>query len=222
MVKIVDLTHPIAPGMATWPGDPAVERREWAGIARDGYLLGLTCIGDHAGTHIGVGAHMSVDGVTVDRLPAELLMREAIVVDPLPGTNLTPESILVWEMEHGTIPDQSVVLVRTGRSRDFNDPDRYRGTNGLDHNGVTLDAARLLGDQRGVVGLGIDALGIDPGIDNTLATNRYWLQGYRYHLENLARLDELPLTGITLYVAPLPIVGAGGAPARVVAVVESS
>lgn len=204
--------------MTTWPGDPDVERHAWAAIDRDGYLLGATRIGDHSGTHIGVGAHMRADGITVDRIPPELLIRPAVVIG-LNGTDdLSSEMIIAWEAEHGRIPEGSVVLVRTGRSRHFNDQTRYRGVERLDHQGVTLDAARFLGDDRSVVGLGIDALGIDPGIDDTFATNRYWLQGYRYHLENLTRLDELPPAGITLYVAPLPIVGAGGAPARVIAV----
>lgn len=219
MPKIVDLTHPVAPGMTTWPGDPEVERRSQATIDRDGYDLGLTIIGDHAGTHIGVAAHMDRGGVTVDRLPVELLIREAVVIDLRDAQRLTSVMILAWETDHGMVPDGSVVLIWTGRSLLFSDRMRYRGAARLDHPGVGLDAARFLAEERNVVGLGIDSLGIDPGDDESFATNRYWLQDYRYHLENLTRLEELPATGTTLYVAPLPIVNASGAPARVIGIV---
>ncbi len=217
MPKIVDLTHPITAGMTTWPDDPDVERLAWATVGSDGYLLGVTRIGDHTGTHIGVGAHLHPDGVTIDRLPVDLLVRPAVVIDT--NHDLSSATIIAWEAEHSRVPAGGVVIVRTGRSRYFNDRDRYRGAKNLDHYGVSLEAARLLAENRGVVGLGIDTLGIDPGADDTLATNHYWLQGYRYHLENLAHLDRLPYTGVTLYIAPLPIVGASGAPARVLALV---
>jgi len=219
MGKIVDLTHPVSAGIVTWPGDPEVVRGRWSRIEDDGFELGITTIGDHSGTHIGVGAHMHADGITIDRLPVNLLIRTAVVIDLRNATRLSPAMILDWESTHGSVPEASVVLVRTGRSSYFGNPNLYRGGDVLNFPGVSLDAAMLLGDDRGVVGLGIDALGIDPGEDTTFATNRYWLQHHRYHLENLTHLEELPAVGTTLVVAPLPIAGAGGAPSRVIALI---
>ena len=40
------------------------------------------------------------------------------------------------------------------------------------------------------------------------------------HMEQLTNLDSLPITGFTVMVFPLKIVGASAAPARVVAVLD--
>ncbi|THE18100.1 cyclase family protein, partial [Kocuria rosea] len=42
----------------------------------------------------------------------------------------------------------------------------------------------------------------------------------KYGLTSLRRLDRLPVLGAQLVVAPLPVVGGTGSPARVLALVE--
>lgn len=41
-----------------------------------------------------------------------------------------------------------------------------------------------------------------------------------YHVENAARLTELPATGFTVVVAPIDIAGGSGGPVRVFAVLK--
>jgi len=50
-----------------------------------------------------------------------------------------------------------------------------------------------------------------------LSANRALLKGRRFHLENLTGLERLPATGAWLFIGALPLVGGGGAPARVLA-----
>ena len=50
--RVVDLSHPIRPGIPTWPGDPAVEFETVAEAGRDGYFLRRFSMGEHSGTHL--------------------------------------------------------------------------------------------------------------------------------------------------------------------------
>jgi kynurenine formamidase len=95
--------------------------------------------------------------------------------------------------------------------------------------GVTAEATRWLHD-RGVRVMGIDAWGWDRPLymqaEDAKRENRpgiFWAAhqadlGYS-QIERLCNLGALPPTGFTVSCFPLRIVGAGAAPARVVAIV---
>ncbi len=221
-----DLTHTTRLGMPAWPGDPPFAAETIATVERDGYFLRSLFLCEHTGTHFGAPAHFHADGITADMFAPEELVRPAVTIDVRPRAardrdfRVTPATIVEWEAIYGRIPEGCVVLVATGWSRFWSDPPAYAGIDGrgaLHFPGVTVEAARLLGDERRAIGLGIDTLGIDGGDDATLAVNAWWLAGRRYHLENLKIPEELPPTGLTLVAAPLKIEGSSGAPARVLA-----
>ena len=225
---VVDLTHTLRPGIPYWPGDPAVELTPVASLGSEGYLLNRIALGEHTGTHLGVAAHFTSGGRTVDALPPSALVHTAIRIDLRAESEADPDFVLSrerirrWEADHGPIPAGSVVLMHTGRSARWDDPAAYLGLDPVDPGrlhapGFGLDAARYLAEERGVVGLGIDTHGIDPGLDTEFSVNAYWLRGDRFHLENLTGLDRLPVTGITLIIGALKIAGGSGAPARVLA-----
>jgi kynurenine formamidase len=215
--------------MSVWPGDPPFSAETIATVAADGYYLRSLALGEHSGTHFGAPAHFHEGGLTADRFEAGELVRPAAVLhlrrecardrDLL----VRPEMIERWEATHGRVPEGSIVLVDTGWSELWSDAAAYSGRtdNGgtMHFPGISLEAARLLAEERGVIGLGIDTLGIDGGIDEHLSVNAYWLSGRRYHLENLASLDRLPATGATLVVGVLKIAESSGGPARVLAII---
>lgn len=222
---IVDLTQRIAREIPVWPGDPAVEIAVHATIDRDGYLLERIGIGAHTGTHVGVAAHMRRGGTTVDALPATSLVLAAFVIDVRDRCDeryrLTIDDVIAFEAVNGRIAERSAVLLCTGWSGRWPDPLAYLGSvdgSRLAWPGYSLEAARFLATQRSVMALGIDTHGIDAGDDAALSVNRWWLDGERYHIENLTRLDQVPPTGASLVVGALPLAGCSGAPARVIAV----
>jgi kynurenine formamidase len=81
---------------------------------------------------------------------------------------------------------------------------------------VSESAARLLLDQD-VVGIGVDTLSADNGFAHDSPCHRLVHGAGAYILENLANLDLLPERGAFILIAPLPIQGGTGAPARVLA-----
>jgi len=231
-MTIIDLTHAIAPGIPCWPGDPEPEITRVATIDRDGYLLNRLTMGEHTGTHIGFAAHFSADGMSADAFPVSSLLLPGVMIDVRRecATDhdymLSRDRIAIWEDANGKIPERSVVMMNSGWSGRWGDPDAYLGRDdpavpAMRFPGFGLDAARYLAEERGVIGLGIDTHGIDAGIDAAFSVNAYWLRGERFHLENLTSLDALPATGITLIIGALNIAGGSGAPARVLALVKS-
>jgi kynurenine formamidase len=227
-MQIIDLTHPLDTGIPLWPGDPAFEVAPHASIASEGYLLHRVSIGEHSGTHVGTAAHLNPSGRDVASLPVASLVLPACVVDArgrVARWRLGIEELQRWEAENGRIAEGCAVLLCTGWSQRWADPVSYLGSmdgSRLAWPGFSLDAARFLAEERGVVALGIDTHGIDAGDDDELSVNRWWLDGDRYHLENLTRLEQLPPTGTTLVVGALPVVGGSGAPARVLGLVTQS
>ena len=74
------------------------------------------------------------------------------------------------------------------------------------------------------MGIGVETVGTDAGaahgFDPPFPCHAAMLGAGKYGLTQLANLARLPPTGAVLLVAPLPIVGGSGSPARVLALVQ--
>ena len=228
--RVVDLSHPIRPGIPLWPGDPAVEFETVADTARHGYFLRRFRMGEHSGTHLSSPAAFCHEAAGPDELSADSLVVPAIVIDVSgpatenPDYALTPGDVAQWERRHGPVPTGSLALLFTGWQQYWNDPERFINADdaGRMHTpGFGMDAARLLLEQRNAAGLGIDTHGVDAGLDTGLSVSRMALGRPQpaLVLECLNNLDELPPTGATVVVGRLPLVGGSGAPAGVLALV---
>ena len=122
---------------------------------------------------------------------------------------------------HGQVPRGSAALFRTGWDAFADDHERYMGPAGdLHFPGVSEEAALLLVEQRGVAGVGIDTLGIDPGNVSEFSVHRHatLLHGV-WNLECLVNLDQVPPVGALLIVGALPLAGGSASPARVLALI---
>jgi len=64
-------------------------------------------------------------------------------------------------------------------------------------------------------GLGIDTLGVDPGIDEEFKTNTLLLRGHRIHLESMGGLEQMPANGGWIVVGGVRNEGGSGSPATV-------
>ena len=105
-----------------------------------------------------------------------------------PSFALTAAQVEEIERREGEIPPGSAVLVHTGWDRFVEDPIRYGGGEDTAFPGLGADAAGLL-VTRGVVGIGIDTLGIDPGEARTFAAHRVTMPAGLWHAEGLVGLE---------------------------------
>lgn len=228
-IRLVDLSHTLKAGMPFFPGGSPFEWSPISTYERDGYASSRFSMGEHTGTHMDAPYHFNSEGQKVHEVKLDRAMALACVVDVRNEVSQNPdyevalEDILKWETRNGRIPDHSVVLLRTGWSEFWNDPDRYinAGKDGMPHfPGLSREAAEFLARDRRIAGVGTDALSVDPGQNTTLIAHRILHSQGRYHLENLGNLDQLPPFGALLMVFPLPIEGGSGAPVRAVALVR--
>lgn len=192
--------------------------------------------GEHTGTHVDAPAHWLTgkDGWTVDEIPPERLVGPAVVVDVADAVEadadflLEPDHLLDWESEHGRIPDNSWVLLRTGWSTRSGSQESFLNTDakGSHTPGPSVAAAKWLAEERAITGFGVETVGIDAGAAagmNPAFPAHYFLLGAeKLGLTLLQQLDRLPVTGAVLIVQPLRLVGGTGSPARVLALVDRS
>ncbi len=199
--RVVELSHPIQPEMPRWPGDPPTRFATLARIPIHGYFLRGVRLGEHSGTHLNAPAHFIPGGMSVDAIPTERLVLPAALVDARaqcaadPDFALSAADLLAWEKRHGAISPGCLAVLYTGWQERWPDSRRFLNpdSTGRPHfPGFSLEAARLLLENRGAAGLGSDAHGIEPGLDESFSVNHYALARQALVLENLANLDQLP------------------------------
>jgi kynurenine formamidase len=165
---------------------------------------------------------------TIDELPLEWFQAPGVVLDfraKADGDAITAAEVEqeLARIGHALAP-LDIVLVRTGRDEHYGTL-QYVGLGP----GVTPEATRWL-YERGVRVMGIDAWGWDRPLwmqaedaRREQAAGIFWaahqLDLDYSQIERLVNLGELPPTGFEVSCFPLRIVGASGAPARVVALV---
>ena len=208
-MSIYDITVPVFPSMARWPGDPEVEVSPEMTISEYGYNLSRISMGTHTGTHVDAPRHVVDRGKTVDRIPLELLIGKAYVfeVQPLDGWAIQPGDLT----ELGLPRDATRVLLKTTNSDLWG-----MGPQLFEQYFVYLSkkAAHWLAG-RGVKLLGIDYMSVDGFYDNDLPSHHELLEVGVVIVENLD-LSRVPPGVYDLIVLPLKLLDGDGAPARAV------
>jgi len=227
----VDLTYPLNDRTPVFPGQPGFTYEVHGRIDDPDVPLffgGFSTM-EHCGTHMDAPAHAVADGRTVDQIPLARLHGPGFVLDLAgacaedPDFDVAPEHVEAFEAEHGRIEPGSVVILRTGWGQFWSVDGGYVVVrdDGWHWPGLSGDAAHLL-VQRGVIGVGIDTVGLDGGhVAMTLAAHRHVLGSGAFILENLAGLDLLPARVEELWALPIKVEGGSGGPTRVVARVHA-
>jgi kynurenine formamidase len=231
---IVDLSHAYDAQAIFWPTAEAFQLEKVAdGITPAGYYYAANnfCTSEHGGTHLDAPVHFSQGKHAVDQIPLERFVGRAVVIDVTANANqtadyqVTVDDFTRWEAEHGRIPADAIVLLRTGFSRHWPDAARYLGTAErgeaavakLHFPGLHPDAARWIVANRPVKAIGIDTASIDYGQSTLFESHRVLYEQNIPAFENVAALERLPLTGATVVALPMKIAGGSGAPLRIVA-----
>jgi arylformamidase len=211
-VRIVDLTHPFDVGMPVFPGLPEPSFRAIATVAQDGYAMTELHLLNHIGTHVDAPAHQVRDGDTLDEIPFDRLVTDAVTIDvsrrhhgPLPLAELEPH---LDQVRAGDI-----VFMRSDNARNWGTDAYWTGWSYPD-----AEASRAL-IERGISAIGFDGPSADPVDTTTYDLHRIWLSSGRMIIENVANLDQIP-SRTQVVVAPMRLRNANGAPARILAMVS--
>lgn len=203
--KIYDITRPINPQMAVWPGDAPFSAAVVMDIAQgDSVNLTTLTLSSHTGTHADAPYHFNDDDLTIDIVPLEAYVGPATVVTVQRAAGpLTPADFpgLAWEQVDR-------LLVHSSASA--HPPAEFPTE-------IVYPSPELADfmAQYGVVLFGSDA----PSMDHTDSKT---LPGHKALRRNrIAILEGLLLTGVPdgdyeLIALPLKIEGGDGSPVRAI------
>ena len=234
---VIDLSHPFDSETVYWPTAEGFRlEKDFEGVTDQGYYYAANrfSTAEHGGTHIDAPIHFAKGRHTVDQIPLEQLMGQAIVVDVTkqceknPDYQITVEDFKRWEGAHGSIPKGAIVLLRTGYGKYWPDREKYMGTDErgaeavakLHFPGLHKDAAQWLVANRSIKAIGLDTPSIDYGQSTLFESHRTLFDKNIPALENLANLDKLPFKDFTVIALPMKIRGGSGGPLRAVAIIK--
>ncbi len=240
-VAVVDLTQPLSETTPVlvlpepFANTPHLSRRSLSHFddAGPAWAWDVLELGEHTGTHLDAPIHWITgrDGEDVASIPVSRLAGPVVVVDKRaevaadPGYLLTAEDLDAHVAQHGAIPEGAWIFLRSGWAARATDEAAFlnAGPEGPVSPGPDVSGARWLAEHPGIVGYGVETVGIDAGaaggMDPPFPVHNFLLGGGRYGLTSLNNLDALPVTGAVVVVAPLKLVGGTGSPSRVLAFV---
>ena len=233
--QLVDLSHAYDANAIFWPtADPFRLDKVADGVTSGGYYYAANNFftSEHGGTHIDAPVHFAQGHQTVDQIPLDRLVGEAVVVDVTKSADADADyQISVADFQraeqHGAIPAGAIVLIRTGFSTRWPDAVRYLGTaargeaavSQLHFPGLDPEAAKWLIAERRIKAIGIDTASIDRGQSTLFESHRLLYERDIPAFENLTSLERLPERGAFIVALPMKIRGGSGAPLRAIAVV---
>ncbi|CAH0291514.1 Kynurenine formamidase [Arthrobacter sp. Bi26] len=228
-----DLSVPLRTGMPVYPGDPEVRIASALTVEADGANVLSLAMGSHSGTHADAPLHVGDGWAALDELPLSLFGGVAEIVDirgvarggaitaaQLAG--IAPAGMTGNPGEPGN--PARILLLHTGCAAAWG-TDEY-----LKHPWLDAAAAQLIVD-RGYRAVGLDALSVDPSspgasdgrpADGSFPAHAILAGNGCIIVENLTGLEQVQRareagSDVEVFLFPLNIPGADGAPIRAVA-----
>ena len=204
-MKLIDITVPIDANLPVYPGNTPFTLEPIKRIARgDSSNVSTLHLSAHSGTHVDAPRHFFDGSAGAEGLPLEMLFGRARVIEVTSRKGIAPEDLAGIDFS-----EDIRVLIKTHNSRLWGSAEFHP-----DYVGVTEAGAKYL-VERGVKVVGVDYLSVEEFKKPGAPAHHILLGGGAIVIEGLNLRDVEP--GIyEMFCLPLPIVGADGAPARVV------
>jgi arylformamidase len=206
-VELIDVSLPLNDNLSFWPGSPGFSIRWTKRLDRgDSSNNSFAALDVHSGTHINAPLHFIRFGASVDQIPLDLLIGSCKVIHFPDIKQVTPSDLTNANIEQ----DTERLLIRTQNSIFWTAkiPEFKK-----EFTALSIEAARW------IVGQGIRLLGIDylsmGTLRNSIPVHQILLGAGVVLLEGLNLIHARTGT-YELICLPLNIVGAEGAPARVI------
>ena len=200
---IYDLSPPIVPSLAVWPGDNPPTREVLLDIARGANITLSTLRATvHLGSHADAPSHYGLDAPAIDRRDLHIYMGKCRVirVDATRNTRIGRGDL------RGAI-DAPRILLRTGT---FPDPSIINE----DFAALEPSLVDALAAE-GVILVGLDTPSVDLFDSRDLPAHKAFLRNDMSILEGL-RLDDVPEGLYELIALPLKLVGFDASPVRAI------
>ncbi len=224
--RFLDLTHALQPEVPTWSGSCGFSSRQVSDYSQ-GCRVDTLAMTAGIGTHMDAPLHFMPQGKAIADIELTDLILPICRLDIAAKAQLdyllSVEDISEYEASYGKIMSNSLVIIYTGWSRHWDNPEKYRsaGRHNVMHFPAISAAAAQLMVERGVAGVGIDTLSPDSS-DSSFPVHHILLGAGKYIIENIANADRLPAVGAYALVMPLKISNGTESPIRLVALLPNS
>ncbi len=204
-MKLIDVTVPLDANLPTYPGNTAFSLDATKRIARgDSSNVSTIHLSVHSGTHVDAPRHFFDAAPGTEGLPLEMLLGRVRVIEVTSRKGIGP-----GELSESDLSEDVRVLIKTHNSRLWGSPDFHP-----EYVGVTESGAKYL-VEHGIKVVGVDYLSVEEFKKPGAPAHHILLGGGTIVIEGLNLRDVEP--GVyEMFCLPLRIVGADGAPARVV------
>lgn len=205
---LIDLSHPLEPGMPCYPGLPEPKFHVFLAhsdsIGQQKYASGTTFqiaayeLGGNTGTYLDAPFHRHSDGLDLRELSLERMvnLRGALV-------RVSSDGAIGQEAFANASLRDSAVLIHTGWSKHWKDGADYFRRGPF----LTRDASDYLVEQRAAL-VGIDCGNLDDIRDPSRPAHTVLLQAGIPIVENLTNLDALGRRPFRFFAAP-PAISSG-------------
>ncbi len=117
MQKIYDITLPITPEMAVWPGDPKVTLRRVNSLEKgDSSNVTQIRMSVHTGTHIDAPLHFLEDGKSIGEISLQKLIGKVLVMEMGGDVDVITQTVLEQHPQNEVLKTTSKVLFKTRNS----------------------------------------------------------------------------------------------------------
>lgn len=201
--RIIDISPPLTPAIAVWPGDTAFRQTLQLQIEA-GHNITLSSLTTtvHVGAHADAPSHYHRDGLAIDAVDLQAYIGPCEVISVIGKSLIAPEDCMPALQRGG-----KRLLFRTLSQPSINvfNPDF-----------TAFDAAAIqLMGQAGVVLIGIDTPSVDPAASKTLPAHHAMITWAMRNLEGLD-LRHVADGSYELIALPLRLVGFDASPVRAV------
>jgi arylformamidase len=203
----IDISVPVASGMAHWPDNPPVEVERTLDMDHgDAANVSKLSFGAHTGTHMDAPVHFVPGATSIDKMPFDATIGPARVI-PIRDK----EKVTVKELAAHRIKKGERILLRTRNS-----PRAWKSKQFVeDFVYLATDTAEWIA-EKGVRTIGVDYLSVGGfKAGNGVAVHRALLEAGVWIIEglDLSRVQPGPCDLVCL---PLKVLGGDGAPARAI------
>lgn len=231
----IDLTYTLDSTTLFWPNNQSgfEHQVDFKGKTKLGfyYTSYKICTPEHGGTHLDAPIHFAEGKQTVDQIPLSQLTGKGVLIDVSKKAlsnkdyQISISDIEEWEKNNGQIPNQSILLFRTGYGKYYPNRLQYFGTElkgdtaipFLHFPSIDPKTTEWLINNRTIKAVGIDVASIDYGQSKDFKTHQILLSKNIPAFENLANLNLLSEKNLEIIALPMKIGEGSGAALRIIA-----
>lgn len=218
-MKIIDLTHSIAPDMPVYPGTQPPRFELGNTYEKDGFKETLISFFTHTGTHIDPPAHLYKEGKTLDDYPVSQFAGQALVINVRhlkEGQAISMEDLKRYGKK---IDEAEFILFNLGWDKRWGSKEYFADYPCIDEEVLAwLIAQAKAGKKKG---LGFDVIGLDPIADSELTRHKKLFKECELiNIENLCNLDQCGDQLFMFTWLPIKLKKSDGAPCRAIAYIK--